>query len=538
MSPESYDGIVIGAGHNGLITAAYLAKAGLRIAVFERRPTVGGGFATEELTAPGFKHNIHAIHCKLHEGPVHRDLALDQYGVSYAFPEPKMAFVRHEDYFVYYQGTKRNVQTISRISQKDAKTYASVSEQWRRWYLDFILPELYSAPLPPDQWEEKLRRRSGGAAYLSAIQDFSPLEYACDLFESDFCRMSVLRAVASAEYSPVTKGIPPLVFAHIVNWFAGNTALIKGGSRTAAEGLARVIDENGGRVFVNQSVGQIIVRDGTARGIVLENGRQVQAERFVASSIDPVHTFLFMIGEKELPDGVANHAASFQFKETSIFRVHLALRGRPHFKMAEREPDIDNAWKLTIGYENLDDLLAMGREAEGGLIPELRGLDGGLISVHDNSQAPAGHCTAYVGIPAPFELADGGAARWPDVAGATAERLLEKLREYAPNVSGDVIVGKFAYSPKDIEEYLPNMVNGDICQGKITADQLGALRPWEGLANYRTPIDKLYLCGASTHPGGHALGGSGYNAANKIAEDLGVDKWWPRYNPRDVVREA
>src|SRR3990172_9229842 len=137
MHNPRFDGVIIGAGHNGLISAAYLARAGLKVAVFESRPNVGGGFSTEELTVPGFKHLIHAIHCKLHEGPVHGDLELERYGVSYIFPEPKKAFVRHDSYFLYYQNVEANYQSIKRISMKDAETYRKVARKWQRWYLDF-----------------------------------------------------------------------------------------------------------------------------------------------------------------------------------------------------------------------------------------------------------------------------------------------------------------------------------------------------------------------------------------------------------------
>ena len=177
----------------------------------------------------------------------------------------------------------------------------------------------------------------------------------------------------------------------------------------------------------------------------------------------------------------------------------------------------------------------MARQAEGGAIPEITGLDAGIITVHDPSQAPPGRHVAYIGVPAPLELADGGAARWKDVAGEAADRMLEKLREYAPNMTRDNILGRFAYTPKDIEEYLPDMIGGDICQGKMCPEQLGYNRPWPGMSRYRTFIDRLYLCGASTHPGGHATGAPGYNAANAIADDLGIDKWWPPYEPRKVV---
>jgi len=535
MNNPHYDGVIIGAGHNGLITAAYLARAGLKMAVFESRPTVGGGFATEELTVPGFKHLIHAVHCKVHESPVHGDLNLDRYGVSYIFPSPKKAFVRHDSYFLYYQDVEATYDSIRRISPKDAETFKRVARKWHQWYLDFIMPELYSAPKPPDIWEAEIRNKPGGKEYLDVVLNHSPLEYANELFETEYCRLSVIRGATAAEYDVATKGIPALVFSHIVNWFAGKTALIRGGTRRFPEALARIVAENGGKVFLRQPVRQIIVENGTATGVVLEDGSEVRGERFVASSIDPVHTFLYMVGEDKLPKEIQDKVAGYKFRETSIFRVHLALKERPVFKMSSVEPAINDAWKFTIGFESPGDFLKVGEQACAGAIPDVLGLDAGFISVHDPSQAPSGRHTAYVGIPVPFDLADGGPSRWVDVVNETTEKLLEKFAEYAPNMTKDNILGRFAYTPKDIEEYLPNMIDGDICMGKICPEQLGYNRPWAGMSGYRTFIDRLYLCGAAAHPGGHATGASGYNAANAIAEDLGIAKWWPAFDPRKVV---
>lgn len=535
MNKPRFDGIIIGAGHNGLITAAYLARAGVKVAVFESRPNVGGGFATEELTVPGFKHLIHAIHCKMHDSPVHGDLELERYGVSYLFPKPKKAFIRHDSYFLYYQDVEANYQSIKRISVKDAETYRKVARKWQQWYLDFILPELYSAPKPADEWEAELRKKPGGAEYLEVALHTSPLEYANSLFESEFCRLSIVRAAASAEYDVTTRGIPALVFSFIVGWFAGESSLVRGGTRKIPDALAQIVREHGGKVFERQPVARIIVESGVAKGIVLEDGSEVIADRFVASSIDPVHTFLFMIGEDKLPPDIQERVAGFKFKHTTLFRVHLALKERPVFGISKREPALNDAWKLTIGFEAPGDFARMGAQADAGRIPDIVGLDGGIISIHDPSQAPPGGCTAYVAVPVPFELADGGAARWVEVSNQLADTMLAKLREYAPNMTPDKILGRFAYTPKDIEEYLPNMINGDICQGKICPEQLGWNRPWPGMSQYRTFIDRLYLCGASAHPGGHATGAPGYNAANAIADDLGVAKWWPPYEPRKIV---
>lgn len=533
----TFDGIVIGGGHNGLITAAYLAKAGLKIAVFEARHLIGGGFATEELTLPGFKHNIHTIHSKMHDSPAHYDLELERYGASYIYPDPKMAFVRHDDYFVIYQGAERNIEAIARRSKKDAETYRVVAKKWHQWYLDFILPYLYSAPKPPDQWEGEILAKPGGKEFLEVVTGYSPVEYSEELFVDEFCRLSVQRGATAAEYDISTPGIPPLVLAHIINWFSGLTSLVRGGTREVAEALVRVLKDNGGEVFLSEPVARIMVEQGAAVGVVLANGREVRANRFVASSIDPVHTFLEMLDEKVVPADTIEKASNFQFRESSIFRVHLALREAPRFTIAERNPDINRAWKYNVGFESPEDLVKMGEQARSGQLPSALGVDHGMITTHDPSQAPPDHHVGYVGVFAPFELADGGADAWPRVAEKAVGPLLDKLSEYAPNMTPDNILGSFSYTPKDIEEYLPDMINGDVCQGKICPEQLGFNRPWPEMSQYRTPIERLYMCGSSTHPGGHAIGGPGYNAANAIADDLKIDRPWPKYEPRRLVPE-
>jgi phytoene dehydrogenase-like protein len=310
---------------------------------------------------------------------------------------------------------------------------------------------------------------------------------------------------------------------------------VVGGSKQIPLALQRITEENGGTIFANRRVSKIIVENNTAKGIVLEDGSEIRASRFVASSIDPVHTFLFMLDEEHLPEDARERVANFKFRGMSLFRVHLALRERPLFTLAKHDPAINDSWLSTIGFEEPGAFERIGAQLEAGGIPEIAGVAFGLATPFDPSLAPEGCHVAYIGISVPFDLADGGAERWSEVGKELSDKLIAKLREYAPNMTDDNIIGRFAYSPKDIEEYLPNMIEGDICAGKICPEQLGDNRPWPGMSQYRTFIPGLYLCGASTHPGGHAVGGSGYNAANAIADDLGIEKWWPDYDPKKIV---
>ncbi len=536
MSATHYDGIIIGGGHNGMITAAYMAKAGLKVAVFEGRPQVGGGFATEECTAPGFKHNIHANYSKIHESPIQTDFNLDRYGISYVFPEPKKAFIRHDSYFLYYQNRERTYEEIKNVSKNDAETFRVVSEKWWKWYLDFVLPEMYSIPQRPDQWASEIAAKPGGKEYLDVVLNYSPLQYAQEVFETEYCQLAFIRGATSAEYDVNSKGISCMVFETILSWFIGQTAWVVGGIRSIPLALARVVRENGGHVFENQRVAKILIEAGAAKGVVLEDGREIHADRFIASSINPVLTFSFLIDEDKLPAKVADKVAKFKFKGSSLFRVHLALKERPRFTMGKRAPELDDAWKFTIGFETPGDFVRMTEQVISGRMPDVTGVDAGLNSIFDRTIAPAGGHVMYVGLPAPFELAEGGAGRWADIGREAGEKLLDKLREYAPNLTNDKIAGRFVYTPKDIETYLPDMIEGDICQGKICPEQVGFDRPFRGMSQYRTCFDKLYLCGASSHPGGCAHGGPGYNAALAIAADLKIKKWWPNYDPYKAVK--
>lgn len=536
MTQNRFDGIVIGAGHNGLITAAYLAKAGLKVAVFEPRLTVGGGFATEELSVPGFKHNTHAIFSKMHDSPVHYDLQLDSYGVEYIFPHVKKAYVNHGGYFLHYQDIEATAQSIHRVSPRDADTYRKMARQWLQWYRDIILPDMYSAPKPPDIWEAEIRKKPGGSEYLRIALGYSPEEYANELFESPLIRMALVRGAVVSEYDPTTKGIPTIVFATMIAWFAQKNSMVKGGTRSVADAIARIIEENGGKIFLGNPVQQIIVEDNTAKGVILDDGREFYADRFVASNVNPVQTFLLMIDESKLPEDVREKAANFKFKDETILRIFLCLKERPLFTMAEREPDLNHSLYYTIGYDSPSDMIRMQKQARAGLVPDVTGLSGGIPTIHDPSQAPPGQHTAFFSILAPFNLADGGPSRWNDISREATERILDKLREYAPNVTDANIIGKFPYTPLDIEACFPEMMNGDICQGRITPEQTGFNRPWAGMSQYRTCFSNLYLCGASSHPGGFAVGGPGYNAANAIADDLGIKKWWPKYDPTKIVK--
>ncbi|MFC6951088.1 phytoene desaturase family protein [Paraburkholderia dipogonis] len=471
----------------------------------------------------------------MHDSPAHHDLQLDKYGVEYIFPRVKKAYINHNGYFLHYQDIEATAQSIARVFQKDADTYRRVARQWLHWYRDIILPDMYSAPTPPDIWEAEIRRKPGGAEFLRVALGYSPLEYANELFESDLVRIALVRGAVISEYDPATKGIPSLVFATMISWFAQKNAMVRGGTRQVAEGIRQVIEENGGKIFLGNGVQKIIVENNTAKGVILDDGREFYADRFVASSVNPVQTFLFMIDESHLPESVREKAANFKFKEQSIFRVFLCLKERPLFTMAEREPDLNHSLYYTIGYDSPTDMTRMMQQANEGLVPDVTGLSGGIPTIHDPSQAPPGFHTAFFSILAPFDLADGGPGKWNDVSRDVTEKLLAKLREYAPNVKDANIIGKFPYTPVDIEACIPDMMNGDICQGKVCPEQSGFNRPWAGMSQYRTCIDGLYLCGASSHPGGLAVGGPGYNAANAIAEDLKIEKWWPQYDATKIV---
>ncbi|MGI0092349.1 MAG: phytoene desaturase family protein [Nitrososphaerales archaeon] len=524
--PDSYDGIIIGGGINGLIAAAYLAKSGLKIGVFERMGEAGGGMRTEEATLPGFYHNLHGIHCKFHDTPMYYDLELEKFGAGLIYPEVKVSIPFSDGKsLICHTDLKKTCESLSKFSQKDGKKFEKIAEQWNNWYNQIITPEIFNPPLSQLERKDAIRKTESGEDYLEA-ESMSVSQYANELFEDDRNKGLFIWAALATSYTTRIQGISPIVFFTFITWLTRKLCLVRGGTQQYARALVQSIASNQGVVNSASHVNKIIVNDGAATGIQIQGGRKITANKFVVSAVDPVQTLLKLVGEERVGQDIAKKISKYKWEDWAIFGGHLALNEPPKHKAAKHDPRVNKALKYVIGNESSEGLARHAAELAGGKLSRDPGFGGGCLTLFDPSQAPPGKHTAYFWAASPYELKNGGAERWDEVKLEYLDRCLEKWREYAPNLNSKNILAKAAYTPYDISRKVISMVRGGFNLGRISPDQNGALRPIDGMGNYRTPIKGLYLTGAGTHPGGTMIGAAGYNAASVIVENLGIAKWW------------
>jgi phytoene dehydrogenase-like protein len=321
----------------------------------------------------------------------------------------------------------------------------------------------------------------------------------------------------------------PLLINRAINY-----RLVKGGSHHLAHLFTKVLYRHGGMIISPVKVKRIVIEGGKATGVELEDGTLYKANKFVASSLDPYQTFLQLVGPQNLEERFVTRINDWKWEITSLFHVHLALEEAPQFNAAQSNPDLRNALIVVLGYETEESLVrhydAIHR---GELYPG--GFNCCFPSLHDPKQAPPGKHTALISLHAPHDLKDGGPERWYRIREQEAARCIELLKKYVPNITDERILWHYITTPLDIGNKFADMVKGSYKQGQYHPLQMGYLRPNEDCSHYATPIERLYVCGASTFPGGLITFGPGYNAANKIAEDLGIERWWPE---PECVRKA
>lgn len=362
-----------------------------------------------------------------------------------------------------------------------------------------------------------------GMRYLRLSRS-SPADVVRETFESDPVRAAVLFQLA------VPRGVVPdygglgMLVPLVVSGIE-TSHLARGGSHAIAHALWRSLLRAGGRVRGTQEVSRILVEDGRAAGVVLASGETVRAGRAVVSAIDLPQTLLRLLPDGALPEVTRTAAGRFKLDEFSLFGVHLALREPPRYTASSFDRDIDRAFKVAVGFEGVRDFEDLFADVRRGRLPEPR-LYACSPTVHDPTQAPPGHHTAFCWAPAPYALAEGGPDAWDEVADAYADRCLAAWAEAAPNMNADNILARRVLSPLDVARKLTSMPLGGVFHGRMTFDQIEGFRPLPGLSDGRTPIPGLYLGGACLHPGGGILGACGYIAAGTVLADLDIEPWW------------
>ena len=528
MPDATYDAIIIGAGHNGMALGAYLARCGWDVAIFEKRAEEGGGLCTEELTRPGFLHNVHCnYHPLVGVCPVYDHLELSSHGLRYTRPPVQMASV-------FSDGTALTIHTdldktcasIARFSPKDADTFRRLYEE-TKGYLDMILLTLmYTPPISMRDitkalvsWgiEEK-------SEFLSVhLRRMSINEFLDQHFENEKVKAHLAFHAAVAGYSTDRKGLAvsfPLLVGKIDNWH-----VCIGGSHALAHAIWESFAQSGGRVFLNHGVDEIVVEDGKAAGVKLEDGSFARARRLVASSINLEQTFLKMVDRSLLPAGFTEEVERFPHMDWTFFSVHLAMTRRPEYRAADFDPDVNNAWVINVGYDSPADINKAWQDVRGGRLADPRP-NCAVNSLFDPTDAPDGYYTGLIRHFAPYSLANGGPEAWDEMADGYARRCIAKWQEAAPNLKNGAILEWATYTPLDIARRIPNMVQGDWMGGLIDLDNMLDQRPFPALSQYKTPIQNLYMCGATQHPHGFVTFAPAFNALQVIADDYGLDRWW------------
>jgi phytoene dehydrogenase-like protein len=526
-SPSSFDAVIVGAGHNGLTLAAYLARSGLSVGVFERRGEEGGGLCTEELTLPGFLHNVHAnYHTFVGLAPAFRHLGILEQGVEYARPEVQMASVFDDGRALcVHTGIERTCASIARFSERDAETFARFKTEARQ-YVDLMLETfMYGPPVGINDLTKALVTfgLEGRSEFLEAKLRGSTIEQFLDRhFESDQVKAHLAFHGALCGYATDQKGLAvgyPLLVGKIDNW-----QVCLGGSHRVAHALWRDLVGHGGLVFVQSEVTRILTDGGRAVGVELVDGRTVEARRLVASSIDPEHTFGSLLAAEPAAEPIRARLGEVRHPPWSLFSVHLALAEAPRYEAASFDPDVDRAWVMNLGYSSLGDLLSDWSAVREGRLPDPRP-NAAVNSLFDPFDAPPGRFTGLLRQIVPVAPGGGPAESWDAAKEDYARRCVEAWQAAAPNL-GDAVLASAIDTPADISRKLVNMVNGDWMMGEISLDNLLDRRPLPELSGYRTPVERLYMCGSSQHPHGFITFAPGYNALQAIAADLDLEPWW------------
>jgi phytoene dehydrogenase-like protein len=523
----SYDAIIIGAGHNGLVTAAYLARAGQRVLVVEQRPVLGGSAATEALL-PGYQVNSGAHDARLLLPQVVADLGLRQHGLE--FIESAVTVLAPQPdgrALTLYRDLARSQAAIAEFSRADAEKYPTFLELANR-LIDELAGVLTLTPpdlgtLKPGELLPWARlaldaRRLGKHDMMELLRvlPMTAAEFLNEWFESDALK-GVLGAasVIGGPWGPMASGTSFMLLYQRLG-AAGGHQFVRGGLGQLSEALAKVASAHGAEIRTGCAVTGILLADdganGAATGVTLADGETLNA-RVVVSGADPRRTLFGLVGAPNLEPRFMRQVRNIRFRGSTA-KVVLGLNGLPRFAGSPNDAECLGGHVLVS--PSLDYLERAADDGKYGRLSERPMLDAVLPTVLDPSLAPTGQHLMTITVQwAPYHLREGD---WDAQREALGERVIATLAQYAPGFR-ELVVRRRVITPLDWERDY-GLTEGSIFHGEMGLDQLLFMRPVPGFGQYRTPIARLYLCGAGTHPGGGVTGAPGYNAAREILKDL------------------
>jgi len=522
---STYDALVIGGGHNGLVNAAYLARAGKRVLVCERRHVLGGAAVTEEVF-PGFKFSVASYVVSLLRPEIIRELDLPRHGMEILPLDGTFTPMPNGDYLWRVNDHAKTRLEIARHSKIDAEAYdeygKAMVEMGR-----FVKPILsMTAPDPTSLAVKGLRDLLSIARRFQKlpIEDkynqlqlmmMSAADFLDQWFETDVLKATMAASGIIGTFLGVrSPGTAYVLLHHYMGEIDGafrSWGLVRGGTGSISNAIANAAREAGAEIRTEVPIAKIIVENGQARGVAFENGDEVRAH-VVASSVDPRLTFMKMVGSEHLPSDFVEDVRRYKFRGSSG-KVNLALDGLPNFKSLPGDgPHLRGAISISPSVEYMERAYD---DAKYGRYSRRPYIDIVIPSLTDPSVAPPGkHVMSCFVQYAPYHLKEG---TWDEKRDEFGDNVINTLSDHAPNLR-NIILHRQVLTPLDIERKF-GLSEGNIFQGELSLEQLFFLRPVPGWAQYRTPIRNLYMCGSATHPGGGIMGASGRNAAQKILSE-------------------
>jgi len=523
---ERHDIVIIGGGHNGLVTAFYLAKAGFRPLVLERHAQVGGAAITDEFH-PGFKCSTLSHNAGTLRPEIVDDMQLAQHGLRLITPEPSVVSLTPEGRaLTLYNDPYKSAKEIAAYSQKDADNYPALQESLRKMgsviadALKMTPPDIDS-PSRTDLWgmlQTGRALRKLGKKDLYRLLRWGPMAIAdlvAEYFETDLLRGTVAaRGIFGTFLGPWSAGsaLVLLIRAAADASPVGSATFAAGGAGAITQAMASAAKAAGAEIRTNAEVAEVRVKDGVAVSVVLKSGEEIAA-RTIISNADPKRTLLKLVDPIHLTPGFAEKLQHYRAMGT-VAKINLALDGLPTFTALKNGNAAALSGRIQISH-GIDYLERAFDESKYGDFSRQPYLEVTIPSLTDPTLAPSGkHVMSIYMQYAPYKLK----GDWNTQRGALGDAVVNALAQYAPDLPGRVLDGQII-TPKDLEETY-GLTGGHIFHGELALDQFFTMRPLLDWARYRTPITNLYLCGSGTHPGAGLTGGSGANAAREILKTL------------------
>lgn len=505
MSIESYDAIVIGAGPNGLLCGAYLAKAGYRVLLLERRHETGGGLNTDEYF--GWRLNLHAVYHMMGDAmPALEDLDLPSLGVRYLYPHPVAAFpFRDGRSLIFTRDLEETIASIAAFSPDDAAAFRRMWDDFQPMLDQYLIPMTYELPLPAlDQMVEFGETPVGER--LAEISEHSFIEMVDEYgFIDPRVRMALLSfpAMWGLHLEDPLGFLFPLYVCQMLK-----AGLVKGGSHRLSSAIFRSFVGDGGTVLDSCEATRIVVKDGSAVAVETGDGRRFEA-RALVSTLNPEQTFLQLVDDEALPDDLRQAAQAWEWEERSMFGLHLGIHGGIRWRADD--PRVGDAMIVFCGLETEEELLNHLARVDAGELDHSGWLHLTNLSRFDASMAPIEHQLLRAEAVVKYDPA------WATEGKAFADDCVGLIQQYAD--LDDIVFRRYT-TPLDIEAKLTTMKRGSIKHGAYTTLQMGFLRPNDLCSRSETPIPGLFVGGASMYPGGMILGGPGYIASQVVGEFL------------------